>query len=122
MEFFDSHCHLDPMRYGEDLPGVLERARAAGVAFLHVIGTRAADSAAAAALVEKEAGVTAAAGIHPNDADDATDDEWHSSSQGVFRPSVRRVSTGIATPPALNDSGSFLIAISASRRWWGCHW
>ncbi|MGA0040444.1 MAG: TatD family hydrolase [Pirellulales bacterium] len=77
MEFFDSHCHLDPMRYGEDLPGVLERARAAGVAFLHVIGTRAADSAAAAALVEKEAGVTAAAGIHPNDADDATDEEWH---------------------------------------------
>jgi NAD(P)-dependent dehydrogenase (short-subunit alcohol dehydrogenase family) len=31
MEFFDSHCHLDPMRYGEDLPQVVASARAAGV-------------------------------------------------------------------------------------------
>lgn len=77
MEFFDSHCHLDPMRYGEDLPAVLERARAAGVSFLNVIGTRAADSTSAADLAERETGVTAAAGIHPNDADDANDDEWH---------------------------------------------
>lgn len=76
MQFFDSHCHLDPMRYGEDLPTVLQRARAAGVQFLNVIGTRAADSASAAMLAEQEEGVTAAAGIHPNDAADADDDEW----------------------------------------------
>jgi TatD DNase family protein len=76
MQFFDSHCHLDPMRYGEDLPAVLQRARAAGVQFLNVIGTRAADSVSAAMLAEKEEGVTAAAGIHPNDAADADDDEW----------------------------------------------
>jgi len=76
MEFFDSHCHLDPMRYGDDLPAVLQRARAAGVRFMHVIGTRAADSAAAADLAEREEGLTASAGIHPNDAADADDAEW----------------------------------------------
>lgn len=76
MELFDSHCHLDPMRYGGDLPGVLERARAAGVRFMHVIGTRAIDSAAAADLAEREEGLTASAGIHPNDAADADDQEW----------------------------------------------
>jgi len=76
MDFFDSHCHLDPMRYGSDLPDVLNRGRAAGVSFMHVIGTRAADSEAAAALAQREEGVTASAGIHPNDAADADDDEW----------------------------------------------
>lgn len=76
MDFFDSHCHLDPMRYGTDLPDVLARARAAGVRFMHVIGTRAVDSESAAALAEREAGLTASAGIHPNDAADASDDEW----------------------------------------------
>lgn len=77
MELFDSHCHLDPMRYGGDLPGVLERARAAGVRFMHVIGTRGIDSEAAAELASREPGVTAAAGIHPNDTADADEAEWH---------------------------------------------
>ena len=31
MELYDSHCHLDPMRFGAELPDVLARARAAGV-------------------------------------------------------------------------------------------
>lgn len=76
MEFFDSHCHLDPARYGADLPAVLGRARAAGVTRMQVIGTRAADSEAAAELAAREEGVTAAAGIHPNDTGDLPADEW----------------------------------------------
>jgi TatD DNase family protein len=76
MDFFDSHCHLDPMRYGVELPDVLERARRAGVAGLAVIGTRAADSEAAAALATREPGLVAAAGIHPNDAAEAEPGEW----------------------------------------------
>lgn len=76
MEFFDSHCHLDPARYGDELPSVLGRARAAGVTRLQVIGTRAADSEAAADLAAREPGVTAAAGIHPNDTGDLPADEW----------------------------------------------
>jgi len=74
--FFDSHCHLDPMRYGDDLPGVLGRARAAGVTGMAVIGTRAIDSEAAAVLAAREPGLVAAAGIHPNDAAEAEPGEW----------------------------------------------
>jgi len=76
MTYFDSHCHLDPMRYGGDLAGVLERARAAGVTGMAVIGTRAADSEAAAAIAAREPGLVAAAGIHPNDAAEAEPGEW----------------------------------------------
>jgi TatD DNase family protein len=76
MDFFDSHCHLDPMRYGDELPAVLARARAAGLVGMTVIGTRAADSEAAADLAGREPGVVAAAGIHPNDVAEAEPDEW----------------------------------------------
>ena len=76
MEFFDSHCHLDPMRYGGELPDVLARARAAGVTGLTVIGTRAIDSEAAADLAAREPGVACAAGIHPNDVHEIEPDEW----------------------------------------------
>jgi TatD DNase family protein len=76
MNYFDSHCHLDPMRYGADLTAVLARARAAGVTGMAVIGTRAADSEAAAELAAREPGLVAAAGIHPNDAAEAEPGEW----------------------------------------------
>ena len=76
MEFFDSHCHLDPMRFGADLGDVLARARAAGVTRLAVIGTRATDSEAAADLAAGEPGVVAAAGLHPNDVAEVGPDEW----------------------------------------------
>jgi TatD DNase family protein len=64
------------MRYGDDLPNVLARARAAGVAGMAVIGTRAADSEAAADLAAREPDVVAAAGIHPNDVAEIGADEW----------------------------------------------
>ena len=76
MAFYDSHCHLDPMRYGDDLPQVLARARAAGVTKMTVIGTRAADSLAAADLAAREPGLVSAAGIHPNDVAEIAADEW----------------------------------------------
>ena len=76
MEHFDSHCHLDPMRFGAELPEVLARARGAGVTRMAVIGTRAADSEAAADLAAREAGLVAVAGIHPNDVAEAEPGEW----------------------------------------------
>jgi TatD DNase family protein len=76
MDLFDSHCHLDPMRFGAELPDVLARARVAGVSRLAVIGTRAADSEAAAELARSQPGVVAAAGIHPNDVAEAEPNEW----------------------------------------------
>jgi TatD DNase family protein len=76
MDLFDSHCHLDPMRFGTELPEVLARARIAGVTRMAVIGTRAADSEAAAELAGREPGIVAAAGIHPNDVAEAEPGEW----------------------------------------------
>ena len=76
MAFYDSHCHLDPMRYGDDLPQVIARARAAGVSKMTVIGTRAADREAAADLAAREPGLVSAAGIHPNDVAEIAADEW----------------------------------------------
>lgn len=76
IEYFDSHCHLDPMRYGGDIEDVLQRARSAGVSRMTVIGTRAADSQAAVQLSEIEEGVSCAVGIHPNDVDEVDDNEW----------------------------------------------
>ena len=83
MEYFDSHCHLDPMRFGAELPAVLERAREAGVVGMAVIGTRAADSEAAAALAAREPGLVAAAGIHPNDVQEIVAGEWDRIEQLV---------------------------------------
>jgi TatD DNase family protein len=76
MDFFDSHCHLDPMRYLGDLPEIVSRARAAGVTGMAVIGTRATDSEAAADLAARERGLVAAAGIHPNDVHETVPGEW----------------------------------------------
>ena len=64
------------MRYGGDTKDVLQRARAAGVSRMTVIGTRAADSEAAVQLSEHEEGVFCAVGIHPNDVDDVDEKEW----------------------------------------------
>ncbi|HBU36358.1 MAG TPA: hydrolase TatD [Planctomycetaceae bacterium] len=64
------------MRYGGDTKDVLQRARAAGVSRMAVIGTRAADSEAAVQLSENEEGVFCAVGIHPNDVDDVDEKEW----------------------------------------------
>lgn len=76
VDFFDSHCHLDPMRYLGEVPEVVARARAAGVAGMAVIGTRAMDSEAAAELASREAGIVASAGIHPNDVEEIVPGEW----------------------------------------------
>jgi TatD DNase family protein len=67
-ELFDTHAHLHFPDFAEDLPAVLERARAAGVRRLVTIGTDVETTAAALAVAAREPGVWASAGIHPHDA------------------------------------------------------
>ena len=64
----DSHCHLDFPALAEDLSGVLERARAAGVAVIQTIGTRLASAAQVVALAQAHPGVYCALGVHPHHA------------------------------------------------------
>jgi TatD DNase family protein len=74
----DSHCHLDFEDFREDLPAVLERARAAGLVAMVCVGSGG-DLATAERAVElagRERDVFAAIGIHPHDAGKITPEMW----------------------------------------------
>ena len=68
---FDTHAHLHFPEFADDLPAVLQRARAAGVRWMLTIGTSVESSRAAVALAEREPDIYAAVGIHPHDASEA---------------------------------------------------
>jgi TatD DNase family protein len=67
--FVDSHCHLNYQGLVEDQPGVLERARAAGVELMLNISTRSSEWDAVIGTAEREDDVMASIGIHPHEAD-----------------------------------------------------
>lgn len=62
----DTHAHLQDTAFTSDLPAVLERAAAAGVAALVCVGYDETSSFAAVKLAEQHPNVLAAVGIHPN--------------------------------------------------------
>ena len=64
----DSHCHVWWDRFDEDRDLVLERARAAGVERMVVVGTDAETSEASLALAAREEGLFGTAGLHPHEA------------------------------------------------------
>ncbi len=64
----DSHAHLYWKDFDGDRAAVLERARAAGVTRMVVVGTDVASSRAAFELCADEPGLFPTAGIHPHDA------------------------------------------------------
>jgi TatD DNase family protein len=65
----DSHCHLNYEGVVEDLPALLERARAAGVGAFLNISTRRSEWEAVIATAAREPDVWATVGIHPHEAD-----------------------------------------------------
>jgi len=65
----DSHCHLEYEGLVEDRPGVLARARAAGIAGFLNISTRQREWEAVIATAASEPDVWASVGIHPHEAD-----------------------------------------------------
>jgi TatD DNase family protein len=67
--FIDSHCHLNYKGLVEDQRGVIERARAAGVAGLLNISTREGEWDAVVATAETAPDIWASIGIHPHEAD-----------------------------------------------------
>jgi TatD DNase family protein len=67
----DAHCHLGDGAFDRDREAVLDRARAAGVGHVVVIGESLAGSERAAAIARAAAGgqgLSATAGVHPHDA------------------------------------------------------
>ena len=69
----DSHCHLEYEGLAEDQPGVLERARAAGIGGFLNISTRRSEWDRVVGTAEREPDVWASMGIHPHEADQHAD-------------------------------------------------
>lgn len=65
MRWFDAHTHLQFAGFKNDLPEVLARARAAGLAGIVNVGTQKDTSAKAVALAEANSDCYAAVGLHP---------------------------------------------------------
>jgi TatD DNase family protein len=70
--FIDSHAHLDMPHFDADRDAVIARAREAGVTAILTLGVDRDSSQRAVALAQQYAGVFAAVGIHPHEAQHAT--------------------------------------------------
>jgi len=86
--FIDSHCHLNYKGLVEDQPGVLARARAAGVSQMLNISTRASEWDAVIATATRESDVMASVGIHPHEADVHPDVETETLVARAAHPKV----------------------------------
>ena len=73
---FDTHAHLASEHLAADLPGVLARAKAAGVGDILSVGTDLASSRRCRDLAAANDGVLASAGIHPTHAGEAQSADW----------------------------------------------
>lgn len=70
----DAHCHLGDGAFDDDREQVIERARAAGIAHIVVIGESLSGSERAWQLARDRPGLSATAGVHPHDASTWTPD------------------------------------------------
>ena len=69
----DTHCHLTSAPLADDVDGVLDRARGAGLEGVITVATTSADCAAARRLAERFDDVWCTAGVHPLYADQPCD-------------------------------------------------
>jgi TatD DNase family protein len=81
----DSHCHPQWVTGGAD--AAIERARAAGVVGIVVVGTDAESSGAAVELAARHDDVRATVGLHPHEAS-RLDDEWPALVELAASPGV----------------------------------
>ena len=68
IKLFDTHAHLDDPGFDDDLEGVLQRARSAGLIAILTVGTSLKTSHRAVELSQKHEFVYAAVGVHPHEA------------------------------------------------------
>jgi TatD DNase family protein len=71
MDLIDTHCHLTFEPLADDVPGVAQRSRAAGVTGWITVGTTLEDSRRAIELAGRYENMYAAVGIHPHEAQNA---------------------------------------------------
>lgn len=93
--FFDTHAHLDYPDFANDLPEVVKRAEAAGIAKIISIGTDLESSRRAIQLAERFENVHAVVGWHPSHASEAPAD---------LRPALRELAA-YSKVVALGETG-----------------
>ncbi len=87
--FLDSHCHLDDSAFDADRDAVIERARAAGIAYLLTIGgSRPDEVGSGVPIASKHDWIYTSAGIHPHEAVHAQDHHFDLLRQTAARPKV----------------------------------
>jgi TatD DNase family protein len=91
MRLIDAHSHIHDAEFDADRDAAIERARAAGVELIVALGVDAANSRLAVALAERSDVVLAAAGVHPHDAQDATDAQLDELEELARHPRVALV-------------------------------
>lgn len=62
----DTHCHLADAAFADDTREVVDRAAAAGVGHLVVVGESRVAAARALALARADSRISATAGVHPH--------------------------------------------------------
>jgi TatD DNase family protein len=90
MPFIDSHCHLDNPQFDPDREAVIDRALAAGVERMVVIGTGDGppDLEAGIRLADRHEPIYATVGIHPHDASKATPETYTRLRELLQHPKV----------------------------------
>ena len=73
---FDTHTHLDDKQFDSDREEVIERIKAAGVAYAVNVGSGIEESRNSIALAEKHDFIYAAVGVHPGNTDEMTEDDF----------------------------------------------
>ncbi|ODA41566.1 TatD family hydrolase [Desulfosporosinus sp. BG] len=73
---WDTHAHLDDLSYAEDFPEVIKRIQSAGITRVTNVGFDLSSSERSVKLARDYDFIHAAIGIHPHNAEEATDETW----------------------------------------------
>ena len=88
MRLIDTHSHIQDAEFDADRDAAIERASQAGVELIMALGVDAASSRLAVALAERNERVLAAAGVHPHDAQDASEAQLDELEELAKHPRV----------------------------------
>jgi len=118
VDWIDSHCHVQMATGGAD--AAIERARAAGVVGMVVVGTDLASSREAVDLAARHPDVRATVGLHPHDAS-RLDDEWAELEELASSPGVAAIGEAgfdlhYRHSPAEAQARAFRIQLDLARR------
>lgn len=88
---FDTHVHLNDLKYEADLEEVLKRAEDKGVSKMLVVGFDQRTNRRAIELAESHENIYASVGWHPVDAIDLTDEQWEEVVRLANHPKVAAI-------------------------------